>query len=112
MLDGLVDTGNCVMINHGSGIITLYGHGSEIIAQTGFTVKQGDIIMKVGSTGISTGPHVHFEVRKDGVAVSPVPYLNGTITEIDGEFIDVTAEEQNNNEAIMNVYTNNQVNQE
>ena len=74
--------GNCVIINHGSGIATLYGHGSEIVTQLGATVKQGDIIMKVGSTGNSTGPHVHFEVRKDGVAVDPTPYLNGTITNI------------------------------
>lgn len=75
--------GNCVMISHGDGLATLYGHGSEIIAQIGQTVKQGDIIMKVGSTGVSTGPHVHFEIRKNGVAVDPIPYLNGTITNHD-----------------------------
>ena len=69
--------GNCVMINHGSGIVTLYGHGQEIKTTLGAVVKQGDIIMTVGSTGNSTGPHLHFEVRKNGLAVEPIPYLNG-----------------------------------
>ena len=69
--------GNCVMINHGSGIVTLYGHGQEIKTTLGAVVKQGDIIMTVGSTGNSTGPHLHFEVRKNGLAVDPIPYLNG-----------------------------------
>ena len=69
--------GNCVMINHGSGIVTLYGHGQTIYATLGQTVKQGDVIMAVGSTGNSTGPHLHFEVRKDGVATSPIPFLRG-----------------------------------
>lgn len=69
--------GNCVMINHGSGIVTLYGHGQTIYATLGQTVKQGDVIMAVGSTGYSTGPHLHFEVRKDGVATSPIPFLKG-----------------------------------
>lgn len=69
--------GNCVMINHGSGIVTLYGHGQTIYATLGQTVKQGDLIMAVGSTGNSTGPHLHFEVRKDGVATSPIPFLKG-----------------------------------
>lgn len=69
--------GNCVMINHGSGIVTLYGHGQTIYATLGQTVKQGDVIMAVGSTGNSTGPHLHFEVRKYGVATSPIPFLKG-----------------------------------
>ncbi len=69
--------GNCVVINHGSGIVTLYGHGQEIKTTLGAVVKQGDIIMTVGSTGNSTGPHLHFEVRKNGVAVDPIPYLKG-----------------------------------
>ena len=74
--------GNCIIINHGRGIISLYGHGLENIAQEGQIVKQGDIIMKVGSTGNSTGPHLHFEIRKDGVSVDPIPYLNGEVSEI------------------------------
>lgn len=69
--------GNCVMINHGDGIVTLYGHGQEIYTELGATVKQGDVIMAVGSTGNSTGPHLHFEVRKFGVAVDPILYLQG-----------------------------------
>ena len=69
--------GNCVMINHGDGIVTLYGHGQEIYTELGATVKQGDVIMAVGSTGNSTGPHLHFEVRKFGVTVDPIPYLQG-----------------------------------
>lgn len=89
--------GNCVMINHGSGIVSLYGHGSEIIAQLGATVKQGDVIMKVGSTGNSTGPHLHFEIRKDGVAVDPTPYLNGVITNINQAVTNTTNQELINN---------------
>ena len=77
--------GNCIIINHGSGIVSLYGHGSETVATVGQVVKQGDIIMKVGSTGNSTGPHVHFEIRKNGEVVDPIPYLNGEITNIDEE---------------------------
>ncbi len=67
--------GNCVMINHGDGITTLYGHGQKILTQLGATVKQGDLIMEVGSTGLSTGPHLHFEVRVNGTAVNPLTYL-------------------------------------
>lgn len=77
--------GNCIIINHGSGIVSLYGHGLETVATVGQVVKQGDIIMKVGSTGNSTGPHVHFEIRKNGEVVDPIPYLNGEITNIDEE---------------------------
>ena len=71
------DTGNCVMINHGNGISTLYGHGQKILTQVGATVKRGDLIMEVGSTGMSTGPHLHFEVRIYGKHTSPLPYLQG-----------------------------------
>lgn len=67
--------GNMVMIDHGGGVSTLYGHGSELIAQTGQEVKKGDIIMKAGSTGWSTGPHLHFEVRINGTAVDSLPYI-------------------------------------
>jgi murein DD-endopeptidase MepM/ murein hydrolase activator NlpD len=87
--------GNCVMINHGSGIISLYGHGSEIVTETGKEVKQGEIIMRVGSTGNSTGPHVHFEIRKNGVVVDPIPYLNGEVTEINEEVTSTNEENQN-----------------
>lgn len=67
--------GNCVMISHGDGIVTLYGHGQKIIAELHQEVKQGDLIMEVGSTGNSTGPHLHFEVRVNGEYVSPLNYV-------------------------------------
>ena len=67
--------GNMVMIDHGGGVTTVYGHGSEIVAETGQTVKRGDIIMKAGSTGWSTGPHLHFEIRINGNYVNAVPYI-------------------------------------
>lgn len=67
--------GNMIMIDHGGGIVTLYGHASELIATVGQIVKRGDIIMKVGSTGWSTGPHLHFEIRINGECVDPITYL-------------------------------------
>ena len=67
--------GNMIMVDHGGGISTLYAHGSEIIAQTGDTVKKGDLIMKAGSTGWSTGPHLHFEVRINGIPMDPMEFL-------------------------------------
>ena len=69
--------GNMVMIDHGGGISTLYAHGSEILVQVGQTVKRGDPILKVGSTGYSTGPHAHFEVRLNGVVTNPIEYITG-----------------------------------
>lgn len=73
--------GNMVMIDHGydsagTHIVTLYGHGSKLLKNVGDMVKKGDIVMEVGSTGNSTGPHVHFEVRENGVAVDPKKYLS------------------------------------
>ncbi len=69
--------GNCVIINHGNGISTLYGHGQKILTEVGKEVKKGDLILEVGSTGNSTGPHLHFEVRINGSCVDPMPYLQG-----------------------------------
>ena len=72
--------GNMVIIDHGGGISTLYAHGSEIVAELGQTVKRGDVILKVGSTGYSTGAHAHFEVRINGVTTDPLPYItNGVV---------------------------------
>ena len=72
--------GNMVIIDHGGGISTLYAHGSEILVQVGQIVKRGEAILKVGSTGYSTGPHAHFEVRINGEVTDPMPYItNGVI---------------------------------
>ena len=68
--------GNMVIIDHGGGVQTLYAHGSEIIAQVGQNVKAGDEVLKVGSTGYSTGPHAHFEIRINGQTVNPIEYLS------------------------------------
>lgn len=67
--------GNCVIISHGSGITTLYGHGSARLVSVGKTVKRGQAVMRVGSTGASTGAHAHFEVRESGAPVDPMKYL-------------------------------------
>ena len=67
--------GNMVVVDHGGGISTLYAHGSEILVQVGQTVKRGDAVLKVGSTGYSTGAHAHFEVRINGVTTNPLPYI-------------------------------------
>lgn len=67
--------GNTVVIDRGDGLSTLYGHNSEVYVRVGQTVQKGEAIAAVGSTGLSTGPHLHFEVRENGNPVDPVPYL-------------------------------------
>ncbi|MBC7330523.1 peptidoglycan DD-metalloendopeptidase family protein [bacterium] len=67
--------GNVVIIDHGGGISTLYAHCSAIYVKKGQSVSQGEVIAAVGSTGLSTGPHLHFEVRKNGKPVDPLGYL-------------------------------------
>ena len=67
--------GYTVMINHGGGLVTLYGHNSKLLVSVGDQVSKGQAIAKCGSTGNSTGPHCHFEVRKNGKHTSPAPYL-------------------------------------
>jgi murein DD-endopeptidase MepM/ murein hydrolase activator NlpD len=67
-----------VSIEHGGKLQTRYGHMSRLNVAAGQSVKKGDIIGYVGSTGRSTGPHLHYEVRIAGVAVNPIPYMNGT----------------------------------
>ncbi|MFA4857878.1 MAG: peptidoglycan DD-metalloendopeptidase family protein [Candidatus Margulisiibacteriota bacterium] len=67
--------GKAVVIDHGHGTSTLYGHMSRLYASTGQTVSKGQVIGLLGSTGYSTGPHLHFEVRKSGKPVNPRPFL-------------------------------------
>lgn len=69
--------GNCVMIDHGNGYKTLYGHMSSIAVTNGQTVSQGDTVGYVGSTGVSTGPHCHYEVWKDGARIDPEQFYTG-----------------------------------
>jgi len=80
--DGIVDHagwqggyGNLVEINHGKGIATRYGHLSKVLVADGARVTRGQLIALMGSTGRSTGSHLHYEVRMDGHAVNPVPFL-------------------------------------
>lgn len=67
--------GNCVIIDHGNGIQTLYGHSSRLLVSAGQSVTRGQKIALVGTTGTSTGNHLHFEVLNNGKATNPRPYL-------------------------------------
>lgn len=68
--------GNCVIVEHGNGLATLYGHLSEVLVETNDRVKVGQIIAKSGNTGRSTGPHLHYEVHKNNQPVNPRLFLN------------------------------------
>jgi len=68
--------GNMVEISHGYGLKTVFGHNSRLNVKAGQRVKRGDVISYVGDTGSSTGPHLHYEVRVNGLPVNPVKYLN------------------------------------
>ena len=68
--------GNYIMLNHGGGVSTVYMHCSQLLVSAGDTVKQGQVIAKVGSTGYSTGPHLHFGVRLNGSHVNPAKYVS------------------------------------
>ncbi|NQX55033.1 M23 family metallopeptidase [Pedobacter panaciterrae] len=67
--------GNCIVINHGNGFETYYGHLSRILITEGTQVKAGDNIGKIGSTGRSTGPHLHYEIHKNGKIINPRSFL-------------------------------------
>ncbi len=68
--------GNYVMIDHGNGYVTVYGHASELACSTGDYVSQGQVIAYVGSTGNSTGPHLHFEIRLNGEYLNPLNFVS------------------------------------
>ncbi|MFL0355031.1 M23 family metallopeptidase [Erythrobacter sp. GH1-10] len=71
-----------ISIDHGADLETRYAHMSKLAVTAGETVRKGDIIGYVGSTGRSTGPHLHYEVRVDGVAVNPIPYMVETEAQV------------------------------
>jgi murein DD-endopeptidase MepM/ murein hydrolase activator NlpD len=68
--------GNMVEIDHGNGVTTRYGHMSKILVRPGQIVAKGAVVGLAGSTGRSTGPHIHYEVRVDGNAIDPARYIN------------------------------------
>lgn len=74
--------GNVVVLRHDSGLSTIYGHMNVIIAQEGESTRQGQAIGGVGSTGRSTGPHLHFELRQNGKPLDPLPHLPMTIEQL------------------------------
>ena len=67
--------GNCVILDHGNEVETLYRHSSKLLVTEGQRVRAGEKIALVGNTGHSFGPHLHYEVRIDGNAVDPVPWM-------------------------------------
>ena len=71
--------GNYLVLDHGDGLTTLYAHCRNVDVKEGDTVKVGEMVAAVGSTGMSTGPHLHFEVRQDGEAQNPVAYFDSDI---------------------------------
>ena len=86
--DGVVETadanaqgyGNHVVLNHGFGYQTLYGHMSKIAVRVGKQIKRGELVGYVGSTGLSTAPHIHYEVIKNGEKVNPINFYFNDLT--------------------------------
>ena len=87
--------GNHIEINHGFGYLTLYGHLSKYNCRAGQRVKRGDIIGYVGSTGRSEGPHLHYEVHKDGKVVNPINFYYGNISAAEYVVISKMANQEN-----------------
>ena len=73
--DHTPDYGNIVKIEHGSGLETRYAHASKLLVHAGERVAKGQIVAEVGSTGRSTGPHLHYEIRLNGDSLDPRKYL-------------------------------------
>ena len=90
--------GNMVIVDHGGGISTLYAHGDEISVEVGQTVKRGDEVLKVGTTGYSTGYHAHFEVRINGQTVEPLDYITSYNKETTDENVVELKGTENSNE--------------
>ena len=68
--------GNCVIVSHGNGLATLYGHLSQLISKVNDKVKVGQVIAKSGNSGRSTGPHLHYEVHKNNTPINPKLFMN------------------------------------
>lgn len=103
--DGIVESaqyndgyGNCIIIDHGFGLKTLYAHLSKLLVKPGQAVKRGENIALSGNSGISDGPHLHYEVIKDGVKVNPIMYMLDEIspTELQESIASASEELQNN----------------
>jgi hypothetical protein len=89
--------GKCVIIDHGYGFESVYGHMSEVLVKRGQEVERGVTIGKVGSTGLSTGSHLHYEIHKDGVKVDPIQYCyDGLSTE---EYAELVAASKQSNQS-------------
>ena len=71
--------GNYLVLDHGDGLTTLYAHCRELLAEKGQQVENGECIALMGSTGMSTGPHLHFEVRRDGMPENPIAYFDSSV---------------------------------
>jgi len=75
-IDADTDYGNRIVIDHGSGLSTVYGHNRDVVPAVGDFVRSGQLIAHLGSTGRSSAPHLHFEVRQDGVPVNPADLID------------------------------------
>ena len=93
--------GNFVMIDHGNDFITLYGHMSEVLVEPGDKVKQGDIIGLMGSTGFSTGDHLHLEIRYQGAILNPAYYLDVNVDVSDGEMPEISRSSDTDEDVII-----------
>jgi murein DD-endopeptidase MepM/ murein hydrolase activator NlpD len=87
--DENVAYGKMVMIDHGGGVVSLYAHGSEICVEVGDKVNQGQTVLKVGSSGYSTGPHAHFEIRINGEYLNPLDYISPNNNQSDSEIEEI-----------------------